>query len=158
MVIAMARRRRSSGRSYARLIQDRFGAVSRLRWRMAQKSMPGILVALLLLMGLGVVANLVNGFVLSAVMGGALVFGVIIGNNGVRTFLRALAVLQIALAVFVVAMASVLAGSGVLVIAAIFGVGVPAFYFYTLGRDDVRDWMFRKNFHVDDDAGDAPQL
>jgi len=109
-------------------------------------------------MGLGVVLNLVSGGILSAIIGGALVFGVLVGNNGIRQLLRGLAVLQMAFAVFALAIASAVVGSGVWLVVAVFGLGIPAFYFYTLGRDDVRDWMFRKNFHIDDSNSDMPQL
>jgi hypothetical protein len=125
---------------------------------MSQKQMPGLLVALVGLMGLGVVLNLVSGSIFSAIIGAALIFGVLVGNNGIRQLLRGLAVLQIAFAVFVLAVASAVVGSGVWLVVAVFGLGIPAFYFYTLGRDDVRDWMFRKNFHVDDSNNDMPQL
>ena len=118
--------------------------------------MPGMLVALVGLMGLGVVLNLVNGSILSAIIGGALIFGVLVGNNGIRQLLRGLAVLQMALAIFALTVASAVLGSGVVLVAAVFGLGIPAFYFYTLGRDDVRDWMFRKNFHVDDSNSNMP--
>jgi hypothetical protein len=125
---------------------------------MSQKQMPGLLVALVGLMGLGVVLNLVSGAILSAIIGGALIFGVLVGNNGIRQLLRGLAVLQMAFAIFALAVASAVVGSGVWLVVAVFGLGIPAFYFYTLGRDDVRDWMFRKNFHVDDSNNDIPQL
>ena len=86
-------------------------------------------------------------------------FGVLVGNNGVRQFLRGIAVLQMMFAVWVLAMASGRLSSGVLAVIALFGLGIPVFYFYTLGRDDVRDWMFRKNFHVPDDVDtDVPKL
>jgi hypothetical protein len=125
---------------------------------MSQKQMPGLLVALVGLMGLGVVLNLVSGAILAAIINGALIFGVLVGNNGIRQLLRGIAVLQMALAVFALAIASAVVGSGVWLVVAVFGLGIPAFYFYTLGRDDVRDWMFRKNFHIDDSNNDIPQL
>jgi hypothetical protein len=125
---------------------------------MSQKQMPGLLVALVGLMGLGVVLNLVSGSIFSAIIGAALIFGVLVGNNGIRQLLRGLAVLQIAFAVFALAVASAVVGSGVWLVVAVFGLGIPAFYFYTLGRDDVRDWMFRKNFHIDDSNTNMPQL
>jgi hypothetical protein len=126
---------------------------------MSQKTMPGLLVVVVGLMGLGVVLNLISGGILSAIIGGALVFGVLVGNNGVRQFLRGIAVLQMMFAIWVLAMASGHVSSEVMAIVALFGLGIPVFYFYTLGRDDTRDWMFRKNFHVDDDVNtDIPKL
>jgi hypothetical protein len=125
---------------------------------MSQKPMPGLLAVVVGLMGLGVVLNLVSGAIISAIIGGALVFGVLVGNDGVRQFLRGLAVFQAMFAVWMLAMASGRVSSGVFAVVALFGLGVPAFYFYTLGRGDVRDWMFRKNFHIDDDTNIPPQL
>ena len=52
---------------------------------MSQKQMPGLLVA--------------SGG--SDGIGGALIFGVLVGNNGIRQLLRGLAVLQIMFAVWV---------------------------------------------------------
>jgi len=105
------------------------------------------------LMAIGVVLNLVSGAILSAVIGTVLVLGVLAGNDGVRKFLRGLAAIQILWAVIVLASASGKVGSQVLLIAAVFAIGIPALMIWTLGQDDVRDWMFRKNFHID---GDEP--
>ncbi len=118
---------------------------------MASKSMPGVLVVLVCLQGLGALLNLLSGSLLAAAIGTALLVGILVGNDGVRSFMRGLAVIQILMNVVLMAAAK---GAGVstdrIAIAAIFGVGVPVFIIWTLGRPDVRDWMFRKNFNLDD--------
>lgn len=47
--------------------------------------MPTSLVILLVLVGLGVISNFVSGAIVSAVLGAALVVGLIAGNDGVRS-------------------------------------------------------------------------
>jgi hypothetical protein len=119
--------------------------------------MPGKLMIVIGLMGLGTILNLAAGGYVSAVIDIALLLGVLAGNDGVRQFLRGLAVVQIIWAVVVVAGATAITGSPVFLIAAIIGIGSPAFFIWALGQEDVRNWMFRKNFHIDDD-GAPPSL
>ena len=118
---------------------------------MAAKPMPGKLMIVLGLMTLGVILYLVTAAILSAIIGVALIVGVIAGNDGVRTFLRALAIFQMLWAAIVVFALSSAVSTEAALIAAVFGVGSPAFFFWTLGQDDVREWMFRKNFHIEDE-------
>jgi hypothetical protein len=122
---------------------------------MSSKSMPGKLMVLVFLMGIGVLVNLLTGALFSAAIGVALVVGVLVGNDGVRKFLIGLSALQIVWAVIVLIGASAL-GSGALAIAGIFAIGIPALYIWVLVQEDVRDWMFRKNFHVQDDVNLPP--
>lgn len=118
---------------------------------MASKSMPVTLMVLVCLQGLGVLLNLLSGALLAAGIGGALLVGIMVGNDGVRGFMRALAAVQILMNVVLMAAAK---SQGVAVsqmaIWGIFGIGIPVFIIWTLGQPDVRDWMFRKNFNLDD--------
>lgn len=114
--------------------------------------MPGKLAAVVGLIGIGVVANLATSALISAAFGAALLVGVLAGNDGVRTFLRGLAAIQIlwTLTLLVAASNEKHADSTTLLVLGAFGIGVPAFYLWALGQQDVRDWMFRKNFNLDD--------
>jgi hypothetical protein len=121
---------------------------------MATTSMPGKLVVVVVLMVIGVVVNLLTGALLSAAIGGGLVLGVLAGNDGVRKFLIGLAAFQILLAVVLLGSAAGTIDAQVILIAAVFAIGIPALTIWTLSRNEVREWMFRKNFHLDD--GDVP--
>jgi predicted MFS family arabinose efflux permease len=125
---------------------------------MASKSMPGTLLVLVCLQGLGVLLNAVSGALLAAGIGAALLVGILVGNDGVRGFMRGLAAVQILMNLVLMAAAK---SQGVAVsqmaIWAIFGIGIPAFISWTLGQPNVREWMFRKNFNLDDvPPPDAP--
>lgn len=118
---------------------------------MASKSMPGTLLVLVILQGLGVVLNAVSGGLLAAAIGGALLVGILVGNDGVRGFMRGLAAVQILMnVVLMVAAKSQGVAVSKMAIWAIFGIGIPVFIIWTLGQPNVRDWMFRKNFNLDD--------
>ncbi len=118
---------------------------------MASKSMPGTLMVVVLFQGLGVVLNAVSGSLLSAAIGGALLVGILVGNDGVRNFMRGLAAIQILMNVVLMAAASsnVHVAGSTMAIWGFFGIAVPAFIIWTLGQPNVRDWMFRKNFNLD---------
>ena len=125
---------------------------------MATRPMPGKLMVVVGLMALGAVMSLAVGGLLSAALEVALIVGVLAGNDGVRTFLRGLAAVQIVWAMTVLASASDLVAAPVLLVAGIIGIGTPAFLIWALGQSDVRDWMFRKNFHLDDGSDPPPTL
>lgn len=112
--------------------------------------MPGKLVVVVVLMAIGIALNLLSGSLLSAGINIALLVGVLVGNDGVRTFLRGLAVLQIIWAIVILAGVGAHVGKTVLVIAAVIGIASPAYLLWALGQNDVREWMFRKNFKLDD--------
>jgi hypothetical protein len=119
---------------------------------MATPLMPRKLVLVVVLMACGAVVNLATGAVVGAAIAAALLVGVLAGNDGVRTFLRGLAVVQIlwsAITAFAVA-SETRTSSRVIALFVAFGAGVPAFYLWALGQPDVREWMFRKNFKLDD--------
>jgi hypothetical protein len=120
--------------------------------------MPGKLMVVVGLMALGVVLNLAGGGLVAAAIGAALIIGVLAGNDGVRTFLRGLAAIQIAWALAVLGMASDIVAAPALLVAGIIGIGTPAFLIWALGQNDVREWMFRKNFNLDDDNAPPPSL
>ncbi len=112
------------------------------------------------LIGLGILGNLLSGALLSAGIYGALLFGVLVGNDGVRTLLRVLAALNI-LTVVVMSVPSMQAtGSGVVVVAAFIGVVINGYFIWALGQPDAREWMFRKNFKLGEDGQDdgVPKL
>ena len=48
--------------------------------------------------------------------------------------------------------ATAITGNPAFLFAAILSIGSPAFFIWALGQDDVRNWMFRKNFKLDDDS------
>jgi hypothetical protein len=121
------------------------------------RPMPGKLLIVVVLMSIGVMLNLFTGAILSAVIGGALVLGVLVGNDGVRKFLIGLAGVNILWSLIVLLGASGKIEGSVLVIAGVFAIAIPAFMIWTLTQEDVREWMFRKNFHLDDND-QPPQL
>jgi hypothetical protein len=114
--------------------------------------MPGKLKVVVGLLGLGLVLHLVSGALFSAAVQGALLFGVLIGNDGVRTLLRVLAGVNIAV-IFVTAGPDLQHGDPTLLAAVCVGVGVAVFIIWALGQQDVREWMFRKNFKLGDPPG-----
>ncbi len=127
---------------------------------MAHKPMPGKLVLVVLWMVIGAIAALATGGIVTAGIQAALIVGVLAGNDGVRTFLRGLAVIQILwnLTLITAAASETHASTGAIAIFAAFGVGAPAFLVWALGQQDVRDWMFRKNFNLDDPGSSTPKL
>jgi len=120
--------------------------------------MPGKLMVVVGLMALGAVLNLVAGGILSAVLEVVLIVGVLAGNDGVRTFLRGLAAIQILWTITVLAGAATLTNSPALLLAGIIAITSCAYFIWALGQDDVREWMFRKNFKLDDGSDPPPSL
>jgi hypothetical protein len=120
--------------------------------------MPGKLVVVVVLMALGAVVSLIAGGLLSAAFEVVLIIGVLAGNDGVRTFLRGLAAVQILWAMTVLSRATALGANPALLLAGVIGIASPAFFIWALGQNDVRDWMFRKNFKLDDDGSEPPRL
>jgi hypothetical protein len=116
---------------------------------MAQKTMPGKLMILVALMAVGVIADLVSGAIVPAAISGALAVGVLVGNDGVRKFLIGLSAVQVLWA-GVLLLGATAVSSGALVITCAFAIALPLLYIWVLSQNDVRDWMFRKNFHIDD--------
>ena len=123
---------------------------------MAAKTMPVKLLVVVIFMAIGIVINLFTGAYVSAIISTALVLGILAGNDGVRTFLRALAVIQILWAAIVLGSVSGRADVQVVAIAAVFAFGIPIVMIVFLGQDDVREWMFRKNFHLDEGSDPPP--
>jgi hypothetical protein len=113
--------------------------------------MPASFSVLLVLLGLGVVSNAITGALVSAGIGAALLVGLIVGNDGVRKFMQALAVLQIlANAILIATSAGAGAAAYLLALWVVIGIVLPIFLIWTLSRANVREWMFRKNFNLDD--------
>jgi hypothetical protein len=111
---------------------------------------PTKLAAVILLLALGLVLNLVEGALLVAGIQTALIFGILVGNDGIRTLLRGLALLSI-LTTVVFSAPALQAGAGPgLVLTAAVAVAVQIYVIWTLGQADVREWMFRKSFRLDD--------
>ncbi len=109
--------------------------------------MPGKLIAVLVSMLAGVVANFASSAVVSGGIELVLIVGLLAGNDGVRTFLRGFAVILM----FWFVSISVADGTPTQHSLMITGVSLigPAFLTWALGQRDVRDWMFRKNFKLD---------
>src|SRR5262245_22923184 len=115
------------------------------------KQMPVKLMIVVAVMALGVASSLYVGALVNAGIGAALLVGVLVGNDGVRTFLRGLAALNFAWSLLaLVAFAAYAMWSPGWMITLVFGVLNPAFTFWALGQDDTREWMFRKNFKLDE--------
>jgi hypothetical protein len=119
---------------------------------MAAKPMPGKLLGVILLMVLGVIASLATSSWVSAGIEVALIVGVLAGNDGVRNFLRGLAVVQMLwnLTLVTAVASGPTASNSALVVLLAFGLGCPGYLLWALGQADVRDWMFRKNFKLDE--------
>ena len=114
------------------------------------KTMPVKLMIVVALMALGVAGALYVGALVSAGINAALLVGVLVGNNGVRTFLRGLAALNVVWGLIaLLATAAFVVWSPTWTIMLLIGVANPAFTFWALGQDDTREWMFRKNFNLD---------
>lgn len=116
---------------------------------MTSKRMPATLMVVVGLLGLGVLSNIVAGALVSAAIGGALLFGLIVGNDGVRKFMQFLAVIQIVWNTILIAR-SAGAAPWLYAVWIVIGIALPAFLIWTLSRPDVREWMFRKNFNLDE--------
>ena len=118
---------------------------------MAAKKMPVKLMVVVALMAIGAIGGLVAGALLDAGIAIALIVGVLVGNDGVRGFLRWAALIGGAWRLVVIA-AAAQAGllHGMIAVFMVIGVASDGFLFWALGQEDVREWMFRKNFHLDD--------
>jgi hypothetical protein len=115
--------------------------------------MPPSLTVLFILQGLSVLASLLVGALFSAALSAALLVGLIVGNDGVRKFVIALSALSLLWsAVLLLGVAGMHAGSTLLAVMLI-GIAIQVFTIWTLTRSNVRDWMFRKNFHLDETPG-----
>ena len=104
------------------------------------------------LLGLAVALNAINNAWIAAAFQGALLFGLAIGNDGVRTFMRFLATINIPVILVLMIPDYQATGDAIVLVAAIVSAAVNAYIIWALGQNDVRDWMFRKNF----DLGDGP--
>jgi hypothetical protein len=132
---------------------------------MAKVRMPAKLIVCVVWMIVGAVANLALGGILAAGIAIALTVGILVGNDGVRTFLKWASLFQAGYTVTVLGffvseghVLEVRGGLAFVAIAVVFGVLAPLFLFWALGKDDVREWMFRKNFHIDDSTDGTPSL
>jgi hypothetical protein len=130
---------------------------------MAKVRMPAKLVLCVVWMIVGAVINLASGGIVTAGIGIALTVGILVGNDGVRTFLKWASLFQAGYTLIVLGFIAseahfAVTGTviGIFAIAIVFGVFAPLFLFWALGKDDVREWMFRKNFHIDDNTDGTP--
>ena len=115
--------------------------------------MPAALLVVAVLLAVSIVLNLLGAAFVTAGIHGALLFGVLIGNDGVRTFLRGLAAVSILLNVILGAPAFQATSDPMVLFMIVVSVAVNGYVIWALGRPDVRDWMFRKNFNLDDESG-----
>ena len=108
-------------------------------------AMPGKLIAVVVLLGLGIALNLITMSLLSVALGVALLVGILVGNDGVRRFVMILAWISLVMGGFALVL-FVTAGSSLGVIFAAFGVAQNVFLIWALKQDDVRNWMFKTAF------------
>lgn len=119
--------------------------------------MPTKLVVVVVLFVVAILLNVLGGALVTAGLQGALLAGVLVGNDGVRSFLRGLAAFNI-LVLGVMVAPELQEGTDAIVLATlVVGVGINAYFIWALGQGDVREWMFRKNFKLDSDD-DTTQL
>jgi hypothetical protein len=107
--------------------------------------MPTKLQVVVALLGLGILLNFLTLSLLTAGIGVALLIGILVGNDGIRRFVTALAWINLVIGGFALAMI-LSAGSSQAVGVAIFGVVQNVFVIWTLGQEDVRNWMFKTAF------------
>jgi hypothetical protein len=121
--------------------------------------MPGKLVVVVVLLGVAIVLNILGAALVSAGIQGVLLFGVLIGNDGVRTFLRGLAAVNIVIVLVMSIPAMQAADNTMVLIMVAISVSINGYMIWALGQEDVREWMFRKNFKLDEGGGDdVPRL
>lgn len=111
--------------------------------------MPTKLVVCIVLLAIGALFKLLMFDLVAAGIQIALMIGVIAGNNGVRTFLRGLAALGILINLVMGLAVLTRVSSGLIVISMLTAVTANAFLLWALGQEDVREWMFKKNFKLD---------
>ena len=90
----------------------------------------------------------------AAVFSALLLGGVLKGNDGVRKFIIALAVVQILWAGVTLVQIVTLVGMSLptlVLIYAAMNIGVPVYLLWVMSQADVREWMFRKAFNLDPD-------
>ena len=119
---------------------------------MPGKRMPAKLMLIVVLMGLGAILELVGMQLFAAGISVALIVGVLVGNDGVRTFLRAAAAIEALWQIVVLAALKSWGAHGLIVAIALLGIAMNLYFVWALGQEDVRDWMFRKNFHLDENT------
>lgn len=108
-------------------------------------AMPGKLVVVVALLGLSVLLNLLALSFLNVVIGCALLFGILVGNDGIRRLVMALAWISLVLAGFGL-VAAAAAGATVVAAVGVFGVTQNIWLIWALRQDDVRNWMFKTAF------------
>lgn len=119
---------------------------------MSAKRMPAKLMVIIILIGLGAVAELVAMQLFAAGVGVALLVGVLVGNDGVRTFLRAAAAIEALWQIVLLAALKSWGAHGLVVTLTLVGIAINLYFIWALGQEDVREWMFRKNFHLDENT------
>jgi hypothetical protein len=115
--------------------------------------MPGTLLVVVILLASSIVLNVLGAAFVAAGIQGALLFGVLIGNDGVRTFLRGLAAVSILLSVILGAPALQATNDPMVLLMIVVGVAGNGYVIWALGRADVREWMFRKSFNLGGESG-----
>jgi hypothetical protein len=102
-----------------------------------------------------------RGGILDLILAAVVLYGLLRGNDGMRTFVIGCAWLNAAFACGFALLALVAGGAGavdgvaaamVLGLAAV-AVAEAGFVMWVMSQDDVRTWMFRKNFGLDPAGG-----
>ena len=112
--------------------------------------MPTSLAIILCLLGLGAILNLIRLDVVSAAFGVAMIGGLLVGNDGVRKFMIFLGGIQILWNIILITRDAHTVSTGVVVLWLVIGTALPTLLIWTLSRANVREWMFRKNFKLDE--------
>jgi hypothetical protein len=134
-------------------MKDAKGEAARDRKRggpVARAPMPGKLMLVMGLLALGLIANFLEQSFIAVAFYGVMLAGIALGSNSVRTFLRGFAVVAIVLLLILAAPAfDRLGGRGFAIIA--FSILSWGLVIWSLGQEDVREWMFRTTFKIDPD-------
>lgn len=115
----------------------------------AAGSMPGKLLAVVILMSISILLNVISMSLVSAIFGGALLAGLFVGNDGVRRFVVGLMWVNLMIKIGLFIFALGLSGGhldGTVVALSGLSMAISGFVVWALVQNDVRDWMFKTAF------------
>lgn len=109
-------------------------------------SMPGKLMAVVILLGIGVVLNLLTMSLISMAIGITLIVGILVGNDGIRKLVMILAYISLLFSGIAMVLVVLVAAHPLVLVMGLFGVAQNVFLIWALKQNDVRDWMFKTAF------------